>query len=137
MTIAVYLLLLAIAVGWLSNRVRVPYPILLVLAGIAIGFLPQARTIFVEPALLLAVVLPAALYPAAIDTSWRDFRRNLRPIEHAGDIADLLFAQSEEGAPSRLYFQDEVPGESNAGQPVAAKPAAASPEKGSRQPKTN
>ena len=80
MTIAVYLLLLAIAVGWLSNRVRVPYPILLVLAGIAVGFLPQARSIFVQPELLLAIVLPAALYPAAIDTSWRDFRRSLRPI---------------------------------------------------------
>jgi CPA1 family monovalent cation:H+ antiporter len=80
MTVAVYLLLLAIAVGWLSNRVRIPYPILLVLAGIAIGFLPQARSIAVPPELLLAVVLPAALYPAALDTSWRDFRRNLRPI---------------------------------------------------------
>src|SRR6185436_37957 len=80
MTVAVYLLLLAIAGGWLSNRVRVPYPILLVLAGIAVGFLPQARMIVVPPELLLAVVLPAALYPAAIDTSWRDFRRNLRPI---------------------------------------------------------
>ena len=57
MTIAVYLLLLAVAVGWLSNRVRVPYPILLVLAGIALGFLPQARSIFVQPELLLAVVL--------------------------------------------------------------------------------
>lgn len=80
MTIAVYLLLLAIAVGWLSNRVRIPYPILLVLAGIAVGFLPQARSIYLQPDLLLAAVLPAALYPAAINTSWRDFRRNLRPI---------------------------------------------------------
>jgi monovalent cation/hydrogen antiporter len=79
-TVAVYLLVLAIAVVWLSNRIRVPYPILLVLAGIAVGFLPQARMIFVEPELLLAAILPAALYPAAIDTSWRDFRRNLRPI---------------------------------------------------------
>jgi CPA1 family monovalent cation:H+ antiporter len=80
MTVAVYLLLLAIGVGWLSNRVRVPYPILLVLAGIAVGLLPQARSIFVPPELLLAAVLQAALYPAAIDTSWRDFRRNVRPI---------------------------------------------------------
>lgn len=63
MTIAVYLLLLAIAVGWLSNRVRIPYPILLVLAGIAVGFLPQARSIYLQPDLLLAAVLPAALYP--------------------------------------------------------------------------
>ena len=80
MTIAVYLLLLAITVGWLSNRIRIPYPILLLLAGIAVGFLPLSRSISIAPELLLAIVLPAALYPAAIDTSWRDFRRNLRPI---------------------------------------------------------
>jgi CPA1 family monovalent cation:H+ antiporter len=33
-----------------------------------------------EPHLILAIVLPAVLYPAALDTSWRDFRANLRPI---------------------------------------------------------
>jgi CPA1 family monovalent cation:H+ antiporter len=51
-----------------------------VLAGIAVGFLPQAQVVDLPPELLLAIVLPAALYPAALDTSWRDFRRNLRPI---------------------------------------------------------
>jgi bacterioferritin len=36
--------------------------------------------------------------------------------EHADDIADLLFAQSEAGEPRKLYFEDEVPGTSAAGQ---------------------
>lgn len=45
--------------------------------------------------------------------------------EHADELADMLFAVEPESgeASSRLYFKDEIPGESDAGQPV--KPAAA------------
>ena len=40
--------------------------------------------------------------------------------EHADEMADLLFAvEPESGEMSRrLYFKDEIPGESDAGQPV-------------------
>jgi monovalent cation/hydrogen antiporter len=70
----------AIAAGWLANRVHVPYPIVLVLAGIGLGFVYDWPGLEPEPQVILAIVLPAVLYPAAIGTSWRDFRRNLRPI---------------------------------------------------------
>ncbi|MGH8131104.1 MAG: Na+/H+ antiporter [Steroidobacteraceae bacterium] len=70
----------AIAAGWLANRIHVPYPIVLVLAGIGLGFAYDWPGLELEPHLVLAIVLPAVLYPAAIDTSWRDFRLNLRPI---------------------------------------------------------
>lgn len=70
----------AIAAGWLANRVQVPYPIVLVLAGIGLGFGYDWPALDIEPHLVLAIVLPAALYPAAITTSWRDFRASLRPI---------------------------------------------------------
>ncbi len=70
----------AIAAGWLANRIHIPYPIVLVLAGIGLGFVYDWPGLQLEPHLMLAIVLPAVLYPAAIDTSWRDFRLNLRPI---------------------------------------------------------
>ena len=70
----------AIAAGWFANRINVPYPIVLVLAGIGLGFAHDWPGLEIEPKLILAVVLPAVLYPAAINTSWRDFRRSLRPI---------------------------------------------------------
>lgn len=70
----------AIAAGWLANRIDVPYPIVMVLAGIGLGFAHDWPVLAIEPALILAVVLPAVLFPAAITTSWRDFCRNLRPI---------------------------------------------------------
>jgi monovalent cation/hydrogen antiporter len=70
----------AIAAGWLANRIHVPYHIVLVLAGIGLGLVYDWPGLQLEPHLMLAIVLPAVLYPAAIDTSWRDFRLNLRPI---------------------------------------------------------
>lgn len=70
----------AIAAGWLANRIHIPYPIVLVLAGIGLGLVYDWPGLQIEPHLMLAIVLPAVLYPAAIDTSWRDFRLNLRPI---------------------------------------------------------
>ncbi len=70
----------AIAAGWLANRGQVPYPIVMVLAGIGLGFAYNWPELEVEPHLMLAIVLPAVLYPAATETSWRDFRAHLRPI---------------------------------------------------------
>ena len=70
----------AIAAGWVANRIRIPYPIVLVLAGIAMGVAYDWPGLDIEPELVLAIVLPAVLYPAALDTSWRDFGQNLRSI---------------------------------------------------------
>jgi CPA1 family monovalent cation:H+ antiporter len=70
----------AIAAGWLANRIHIPYPIVLVLAGIAVGIVTDWPGLDLGPNLVLAIVLPAVLYPAALDTSWRDFRSLLRPI---------------------------------------------------------
>ena len=79
----IYLVLVmvcAIAAGWLANRGQVPYPIVMVLAGIGLGFVYDWPELEIAPSLMLAIVLPAVLYPAAIQTSWRDFRSMLRPI---------------------------------------------------------
>jgi Na+/H+ antiporter len=76
----VLLMACAIAAGWLANLIRVPYPVVLVLAGVGFGFAFDWAELVIEPNLILAIVLPAVLYPAAIETSWRDFRSMLRPI---------------------------------------------------------
>jgi monovalent cation/hydrogen antiporter len=76
----VLIMAVAIAAGWLANRVHIPYPIVLVLAGIALGLAYDWPDLTIEPEVVLAIVLPAVLYLAAIDTSWRDFRLQLRPI---------------------------------------------------------
>jgi CPA1 family monovalent cation:H+ antiporter len=78
--IVIFLLLCAVALGWLSRRAGLPYPIALVIGGGALGFVPKLPQLEFDPGFLLVLVLPPILYQAALLTSWRDFKANLRPI---------------------------------------------------------
>src|SRR5262245_23149504 len=80
MTAFIVVMACAIAAGWVAERIRVPYPIVLVLAGIGVGLAYGGLGLDLDPKIVLAIVLPAVLYPAALATSWRDFRALLRPI---------------------------------------------------------
>jgi monovalent cation/hydrogen antiporter len=64
----------------LAPMLRVPYPILLVLGGLAIGLVPGMPELELEPELVLFGVLPPLLYGAAFFTSLRDLRASVRPI---------------------------------------------------------
>ena len=59
---------------------RVPYPVLLVIGGGALGFVPGVPEVRLEPDLVLLIALPPLLYAAAFFSSLRDLRANLRPI---------------------------------------------------------
>ncbi len=64
----------------LARRLLVPYPILLVLGGLALAFVPGIPEVALEPELVFVLFLPPILWGAAYFTSLRDFRRNLRAI---------------------------------------------------------
>jgi monovalent cation/hydrogen antiporter len=64
----------------LSNVLRVPYPVFLVLGGVILGIVPIGPNIELPPDLVLLVFLPPILYSAAFFSSPRDLRTNLRPI---------------------------------------------------------
>src|SRR2546423_14791610 len=64
----------------LGPVLRVPYPILLVLGGLVLGFVPGIQTITLPPDVVLVAVLPPLLYSAAFYTSLRDLRQNIIPI---------------------------------------------------------
>jgi CPA1 family monovalent cation:H+ antiporter len=78
--IVLFLLLLSVALGWVARRLNFPYPIALVIGGAALGFLPELPQFPFDPQFILVLVLPPILYQAALLTSWRDFRANVRPI---------------------------------------------------------
>lgn len=59
---------------------RVPYPIFLVLGGLALGFVPGVPSLALPPDVVLVAVLPPLLYLSAFFTSLRDLRANVRPI---------------------------------------------------------
>src|ERR687895_1542994 len=64
----------------LSNVLRVPYPVFLVLGGLTLGLIPAVPDVELPPDLVLLVFLPPILYSAAFFSSPRDLRTNLRPI---------------------------------------------------------
>jgi len=73
--LAVGLLLLAV-----SQFVRIPYPIVLVLGGCVVGFVPGSPHVELSPDLVLVAVLPPLLYGAAFFTSLRELRANMKAI---------------------------------------------------------
>ena len=74
------LLAAAAALLAVAQLVRVPYPITLVLGGLALGFVPGIPEIQLPPDLVLVAVLPPLLYGTAFFTSLRELRANARPI---------------------------------------------------------
>jgi CPA1 family monovalent cation:H+ antiporter len=64
----------------LVGRTRVPYPILLVAGGLALGFMPGLPNLALPPDLVLVAILPPLLYSAAFFTSLRDLRANVGAI---------------------------------------------------------
>ena len=79
--LVVFGLLVAVAaLAVVARLVRVPYPILLVIGGLAIGFIPGIPQIELDPDLVLLVFLPPLLYAAAFFSNLRELRANARPI---------------------------------------------------------
>jgi CPA1 family monovalent cation:H+ antiporter len=64
----------------LSRRVSAPWPVLLVVAGLALSFVPEFANVELEPDLVLVVVLPPLLFGAAWYTPVHEFRRYRRAI---------------------------------------------------------
>jgi monovalent cation/hydrogen antiporter len=74
------LLLFVVAFGALARKLQVPYPIVLVIAGGLLGFVPGIPRIALNPDVIFFVILPPLLYSAAWVTSWREFSYNLVSI---------------------------------------------------------
>ncbi len=74
------LLVSAAALLILAGPLRVPYPILLVLGGLLLGFAPGVPEVTMPPEVVLIGILPPLLYVSAYFTGLRELRQNVRPI---------------------------------------------------------
>src|SRR5215813_10424650 len=74
------LLLFVAAFGALACKLKTPYPIVLVIAGLLLGFIPGIPRITLNPDIIFFVVLPPLLYSAAWRVPWREFSYNLVSI---------------------------------------------------------
>ena len=79
--LTIFCVTLAVAVlAVLARRVGTASSILLLVAGVALSFVPGVPAVRIEPEVVLLLLLPPLLYSSGVAMSWRDFRADLRPI---------------------------------------------------------
>ncbi|MDO7886660.1 Na+/H+ antiporter [Hymenobacter cheonanensis] len=80
LTLIIFLLALLVALSAVAPRLKLPYPVLLVVAGGLLGLVPGLPAINIDPNLIFFIFLPPLLYEASYQMSWHEFVANRRPI---------------------------------------------------------
>jgi len=88
--VLVSLLVAVVVLGSAARAVNIPYPIVLVVGGLLMGFIPGLPDIVLAPELVLVIFLPPLLYSAAFFANLHDLRTNLRPIALQAVVLVLL-----------------------------------------------
>lgn len=77
--VLLFVMVMVVALAALARRFQTPYPIVLVLGGLALSLVPNMPRVQLNPDVLFLVLLPPLLFAAAFHTRWRSFRDNLGP----------------------------------------------------------
>jgi Na+/H+ antiporter len=88
------LILVILLLIMLANKIKVAYPVLLVLAGLAISFIPGIPVLHIHPELIFIIFLPPLLYEAAWAISWKELWRWRRIIGSFAFVVVFLTALS-------------------------------------------
>jgi NhaP-type Na+/H+ or K+/H+ antiporter len=76
----IFIILIIVALVMLANKLKLAYPIVLVLGGLAVSLTDTFSDIEIDPELIFFIFLPPLLYDAAWQTSWKDFWKWRRVI---------------------------------------------------------
>ncbi len=74
------LIVLIVLIEMFANKIKVAYPILLVVAGLAISFIPGLPPIRIDPNMIFFIFLPPLLFEAAWSISFKDLKKWYRII---------------------------------------------------------
>jgi len=79
-TVVIFIMAILIALSAIADKSKLPYPVLLVVVGLVIGFIPALPDLSMDPDVVFLIFLPPLLYDAASKTSWHELRTSIRPI---------------------------------------------------------
>ena len=79
-TIVIFILAIMIGLSAMADKIKLPYPILLIVAGIAVGFVPSIPNIALNPEIVFLIFLPPLLYDAAFNISYQTFKTHINTI---------------------------------------------------------
>ena len=78
--IVIFILAVMIGLSSIADHIKIPYPVLLIIAGIAVGFIPALPPIDINPEIIFLIFLPPLLYDAAFNISFKEFKTNINTI---------------------------------------------------------
>src|SRR6187402_2440949 len=78
----------------LADKIKVAYPVVLVVAGLLISLIPGIPVLHIEPELIFIIFLPPLLYDGAFSISWKELWRWRRIITSFAFIVVFLTALS-------------------------------------------
>lgn len=79
-SIVIFIMAIMIGLSAIADKIKLPYPVLLITAGIAIGFIPSLPNIELNPEIVFLIFLPPLLYDAAFNISFTEFKTNINTI---------------------------------------------------------
>lgn len=79
-SIVIFILAIMIGLSAVADNIKIPYPILLIIAGMTIGFIPELPQVTLNPEIVFLIFLPPMLYDAAFNISFREFKTNINTI---------------------------------------------------------
>lgn len=83
LTLLILVVLVAL-LAVLAQKLKTPYPIVLVLGGLALSFFRATPHVSLNPTFVFLVILPPLVFASSLNTPWREFRSNLTSISMLG-----------------------------------------------------
>lgn len=79
-SIVIFILAIMIGLSAIAKKIRLPYPVLLICAGIGVGFIPTLPDLELAPDVIFLIFLPPLLFDAAFNIRFSQFRTNMNTI---------------------------------------------------------
>ncbi|TDO20698.1 Na+/H+ antiporter [Pedobacter duraquae] len=79
-SVVIFILAVMIGLSAIADKIKLPYPVLLIIAGMAVGFIPDLPAVTLNPEIVFLIFLPPLLYDAAFNISFKEFKININTI---------------------------------------------------------
>jgi CPA1 family monovalent cation:H+ antiporter len=89
-SVYILMLLIILFLVMLAQRLKISYPIILVLGGLALSFSPWLPEIKIDPEMIFVIFLPPLLYEAAWQTSWKELWKWRRVVSSFAFLIVIL-----------------------------------------------
>ena len=79
---SIVLIIMSVMIGFsaIADKIRIPYPVLMIAIGITIGFIPAIPNITIDPEVVFLIFLPPMLYDAAFNINFNEFKTHFNTI---------------------------------------------------------